>query len=281
MERYDVALVIGAPVFRYYPYVAGAYIPKGMRLLHITDDPAESARAPVGDSLISDAVLAIEALVEEVEARPKATSVALKQEHRMSSVAPSSQTQTQDSLLTPHELFHVLRGATPSDTVLVEETASNLGDLHKAWPIEKPDSFYTFASGSLGWNLPASVGIALAERDSGRNRPVITVIGDGSFQYSVQGLWTAVQNQLPILFVVPENREYGILKAFAKFQKNPGVPGLDIPGLDIAAIAKGYGCEALKTDDIEEIQTICKEAFHGNKPTVLVVPIVPTIPPLI
>lgn len=38
------------------------------------------------------------------------------------------------------------------------------------------------------WNLPAAVGIALAERDSGRNRPVIVVIGDGSFQYSIQSL---------------------------------------------------------------------------------------------
>jgi benzoylformate decarboxylase len=53
--------------------------------------------------------------------------------------------------------------------------------------------YYPYASGILGWNLPASVGIALAERDSGRNRPVIAVIGDGSFQYSVQSLWTGAQ----------------------------------------------------------------------------------------
>ena len=48
----------------------------------------------------------------------------------------------------------------------------------------RADTFYTFASGGLGWDLPAAVGIALAERDSGRNRPVVAVIGDGSFQYS-------------------------------------------------------------------------------------------------
>jgi thiamine pyrophosphate-dependent acetolactate synthase large subunit-like protein len=62
--------------------------------------------------------------------------------------------------------------------------------------------YYPFASGILGWNLPASVGIALAERDSGRNRPVIAVIGDGSFQYSVQSLWTGARLRLPILIVV-------------------------------------------------------------------------------
>ncbi|EAB8791735.1 benzoylformate decarboxylase, partial [Salmonella enterica subsp. enterica] len=82
---------------------------------------------------------------------------------------------------------------------------------------------YTFASGSLGWTLPASAGIALGERDSGRNRPVAAIIGDGSMQYSVQGLWTAAQHQLPILFVIPENRQYGILKSFAVLEDTPGV----------------------------------------------------------
>jgi thiamine pyrophosphate-dependent acetolactate synthase large subunit-like protein len=100
----------------------------------------------------------------------------------------------------------------------------NLGDLHAAWPITQPDAFYTMASGGLGWGAPASVGIALAERDSGRNRLVVMVIGDGSFQYSVQSIWTAAQLRLPVLFVVLRNGEYAILKAFAEVEDSPGVP---------------------------------------------------------
>lgn len=42
------------------------------------------------------------------------------------------------------------------------------------------------ASGGLGSGLPASVGVALGERTSKRDRPVLAFIGDGSFQYSVQ-----------------------------------------------------------------------------------------------
>jgi benzoylformate decarboxylase len=53
LKGHDVALIIGAPVFRYYPYVPGPYLPAGLRLLHISDDPAETARAPVGDSLLN------------------------------------------------------------------------------------------------------------------------------------------------------------------------------------------------------------------------------------
>ena len=126
-------------------------------------------------------------------------------------------------MITALELFKTLRKATPADTILVEESPSNLGELHTAWPIEKPDSFYTFASGSLGWNLPASVGLALAEKESASPRPVLAIIGDGSFQYSIQALWTAVQHQLPILFVVPCNQQYGILKSFAELEETPGV----------------------------------------------------------
>ena len=49
------------------------------------------------------------------------------------------------------------------------------GDAGGALPITEPDTFYTFASGGLGWNLPASVGIALAERDTGRNLSLIHI----------------------------------------------------------------------------------------------------------
>src|SRR5579875_3175457 len=62
LEGHDLALVIGAPVFRYYPYVPGPYLPPGLRLLHISDDPAETSRAPVGDSLVGDAVLSLATL---------------------------------------------------------------------------------------------------------------------------------------------------------------------------------------------------------------------------
>lgn len=282
LEGHDVAIIIGAPVFRYYPYVAGTYIPDGLRLLHITDDPAESGRAPVGDSLLCDPVLALEELLVRVKPHATSATAVPKQEHRMApqSAAPAPAT-TSGELLSALELFKTLRASTPDNTVLVEESPSNLGELHAAWPIDKPDSFYTFASGSLGWNLPASVGIALAERDSGRNRPVITIIGDGSLQYSIQGLWTAVQHKLPILFVVPRNGAYAILKAFAELENTPGVPGLDLPGLDIVSLAKGYGCAATRAQTAEEVRKACAEAFSRSIPTVLEVPVIPTIPPLL
>nr|WP_230313500.1 thiamine pyrophosphate-dependent enzyme [Nakamurella alba] len=188
---------------------------------------------------------------------------------------------TTDGPLQARQVFEVLNEVRPPHTVLVEESPSNLADLHAAWPITEPDTFYTFASGGLGWNLPASVGIALGERDSGRHRPVVAIIGDGSFQYSVQSIWTAAQHDLPILFVVPRNGEYAILKSFAVLEQTPNVPGLDIPGIDIVALATGYGCHAERVETLDALRAAATAAFGRSGPTVLEVPIAPTVPPLI
>jgi len=282
LEGHDVALVVGAPVFRYYPYVPGPYLPDGMRLLHISDDPAETARAPVGDSLLGDAVLSLAALTKLLpDIKPKTKKARERMAHRMAPQAPSQAKGKKDGLLTAAQVFDALAEIRPANAVLVEESPSNLADLHKSWPITEPSTFFTFASGGLGWNLPASVGIALGERDTGRNRPVIMIIGDGSFQYSLQSIWTAAQLHLPILIIVLRNEEYCILKSFAVLEDAPGVPGLDLPGIDIVALAKGYGCDAARLDNLDAIKEAATAAWTKSKPTVLEIPISPEVPPLI
>jgi benzoylformate decarboxylase len=282
LEGHDIALVVGAPVFRYYPYVPGPYLPPGLRLLHISDDPAETARAPVGDSALGDAVLSLIALKDLLGERRRTASRSREGlVHRMAAHAPGAAKASDDGRLTAAQVFTALNEIRPANTILVEESPSNLGDLHAAWCVTEPDTFYTFASGGLGWNLPASVGIALAERDSGRNRPVIMIVGDGSFQYSVQSIWTATQLRLPILIIVLRNEEYAILKSFAALENAPGVPGLDLPGFDIVSVAKGYGCDAARLEDLELIKKAATEASAKSKPTVLEIPISPQIPPLI
>jgi benzoylformate decarboxylase len=188
--------------------------------------------------------------------------------------------QTAEVLQRPYRGEQAQFAAEPH-AILVEESPSNLASLHTAWPITEPDTFYTFASGVLGWDLPAAAGIALAERDSGRNRPVIAVIGDGSFQYSVQSIWTAARLRLPMLIVVVQNQEYAILKSFAALEHAPGVPGLDIPGLDIVSIARGYGCDAARVADLDALPQAVASAWTKQGPTVLEIPVSPQVPPLL
>src|SRR4029077_16666595 len=107
--------------------------------------------------------------------------------------------------------------------------------------------------------------------DRGVSRPVLGLIGDGSFQYSVQALWTAAQRKLPIGYVVMRNNEYSILKSFAVLEDTPGVPGLDLPGLDIAAVARGFGCRTADVRTAEDLEHEFKTALSADATTVIVV----------
>ena len=97
------------------------------------------------------------------------------------------------------------------------------------------------------------------------------MIGDGSSQYSVQALWTAAEHKLPIVYVVMRNNEYSILKSFAVLEETPGVPGLDLPGLGIATMARGWGCRAVDVETTEELEQEFKTALSADTTTVIVV----------
>ncbi|MFC4148181.1 benzoylformate decarboxylase [Micromonospora mangrovi] len=268
LHGHDVVLVVGAPVFRYYPHVPGDHLPEGARLLHVTDDPDESARAPVGESLLGDAGLALTALVALLPPTDRP--------------APPARPEPDPPELTDppgaDALFAALARYWPADGVLVQESPSNLAALRRRLRITRPGSYVTMASGGLGFGLPAAVGIALAERDTGRGRPVVAVIGDGSFHYSVQALWTAARLRLPLPVLVPANQQYAILKAFAELKHTPGVPALDLPGLDITAVARGYGCAATVLDDLDRLGEVLSAALAADRPTVLPVPISTEVP---
>ncbi len=274
LAGHDLVLVAGAPVFRYYPFVPGGYLPDGARLLHITDDPAEAARAVVGDSLLGDAGLALAALAKLVATRPARFTIPARPA-QAAPVVPARESAADENApipaMTAQQVFAALSEAVPDDYVIAFEAPSFMAAFSTS-PIgrmARPDSYYMTASGGLGWAMPAGVGHALAERDTGRNRPVVVIIGDGSFQYAVQSIWTAVQHRLHVVFVVFKNERYGILKAFAAQMGLSGVPGLDIPGIDIAALGRGYGADAHRCETADQVRMRFAAAMAGPGVTVI------------
>ena len=264
LAGHDLIVVVGAPVFRYYPYVPGSYLPKGSELIHITDDHDEAAKAIVGDSLVADAGLFLEAILPLINQRSSQTKTPLRE-------APK--TPVTGLPLSPSAVFATLKSSSPDELVVTNESPSNTADFQDQFRFDKPDSFYTFASGGLGWNMPASVGLALAEKKTGRNRPVLCLMGDGSYQYSLQSVYTAVQQNAHVIYVVLQNHEYGILKEFAVLEETPNVPGLDLPGIDIVSLAKGYGANAVHAETSDELAQAYRSALDFKGTSVIVVPI--------
>ena len=266
LRGHDLIIVIGAEVFRYYPYVPGDYLPAGAELLQVTNDPHDASAAIVGEALLSDAKLALEAFTEAIPVVTSRSASAPVQTERKLPSSPNNP-------LTALEAFAALSELRPEDAILVNETASNFADLLQWWPIQKPDTYYTFASGGLGWGSPAAVGVALAEKKMRTGRAVVAAIGDGALQYSVQDLYTAVQHKLKLVFVVPCNGEYAILKEFAVLEKTPNVPGLDLPGLDVVSAAKAFGCPSVLARTKQEIKQAFSQALKVDGPTLIAIPI--------
>ena len=179
--------------------------------------------------------------------------------------------QAPGSPLTPPEVYAALSRVRPPDSVIVNESTSTMAQQFEWLPTVRTGSFFATASGGIGWGVPAAVGVALGDRDRGVRRPVVGLIGDGSFQYSVQALWTAAQHKLPIVYVVMRNEEYSILKSFAVLEETPGVPGLDLPGLGIAEVARGFGCHGVDVQTTEELEQEFKAALSAETTTVIVV----------
>ena len=76
-----------------------------------------------------------------------------------------------------------------------------------------------------------------------------------------------------MIYVVLQNHEYGILKEFAVLEETPNVPGLDLPGLDIVSLAKGYGATAVHAETTDDLAQAYRNALDFKGTSVIVVPI--------
>ena len=261
LEGHDLILVVGSSVFPYYPYIPGPLLPQGARLVAITSDPDEAARAPMGDALLADVKLTLEALLAAVpeSSRPVPEPNQPPQEIPATDPLNSSTVHT--------ALAEVL----PEDAIVVLESPSSTLALRNQLRISRPGSYYFAAGGGLGFGLAASVGIQLAQPD----RPVVCVLGEGSAQYSITAFWSAVAYDAPVTFLVLRNEEYAILKWFAEVEQISGAPGLDLPKLDVAAVAEGYGVKAHRAADRDAVRDALATALASSKPELVEVPVAP------
>jgi benzoylformate decarboxylase len=240
LRDHDLVVVIGAPVFTFHVEGQASIFDGSTTIFQITDDPTAAAVSPVGTSIIATMRPALKMLLDLLPetSREAPTGRALPP-------APA----TGDPI--PVEfLLHTLSGAMPDNAVLVEEAPSHRPAMQKFMPMRGQDSFYTMASGGLGYSLPAAVGIALGKPGI----RTVCLIGDGSAMYSIQALWTAAQRKLPLTVVVANNSGYGAMRSFSQVMQVRNVPGLELPGIDFVKIAEGLGCDAVRVTKSSELR---------------------------
>jgi benzoylformate decarboxylase len=263
LKEHDLILVVGSSVFPYYPYIPGPLLAEGSSLVAITSDPGEAARAPMGDAIVGDVGVALERLVELVPESERALPDPRPEAGDPMAADPPGR-------LSGSEAMAALADAWRDDAIAVVETPSSTMSLRNRLRISHPRSYYFCASGGLGFGISAGVGVQLAEPD----RPVVCVLGEGSAQYGITALWSAVAYKAPVTFLVLRNDEYMILKWFAMLEQVTGSPGLDLPGLDVAAVAGAYGMPAREVTGREELTEALREGIAADDgPRLVQVPV--------
>jgi benzoylformate decarboxylase len=177
----------------------------------------------------------------------------------------------EQSPITGTAAMHALGRAFPEDGIIILEAPSATLALRNQLRISRPGSYFFGAGGGLGFGLAAAVGVQIAQPD----RPVVCVIGEGSAQYAITALWSAVAYDVPMTVLVLRNSEYAILKWFAMVEQVENAPGLDLPALDTAAIASAYGVSATRVDDADSLTEALKTAIASPKPELVEVGVAP------
>jgi len=272
LADYDLVLVLGAPVFLYYPYVPGPVVGEGTRVIQVTDNPEEAARAATGLSVVGNILLAARGLVDllpTTEAdRPAPPPPPL----------PAYPAPEATELLSVDYVAHTLAGLLPPDAVVVDESISSHAKLLRHVRVKRPGGYYIAASGGLGFAMPAAVGVKLAQPE----RPVVCTIGDGSSMYAIQALWSAAHYGAAVLYLVINNGQYAILKAFGDLLGIPqGLPGLDLPGIDMVGLARGLGCAGETVTRSGDLADALRRGLDAGRPYLVNVLVDPSVPPML
>jgi benzoylformate decarboxylase len=148
--------------------------------------------------------------------------------------------------------------------VIVEEAPTARGPEHDTLPITRQGGFYSCASGGLGYSLPGAIGVAMGQGDK-----VIAILGDGAAMYTIQGLFTAFQEQAGVSFLIMNNAAYAALTGFSgEFGMNH-VPGCDLTGLDFVQLAQAQGLAARRVDAVSDLDAALAWSFAETAPTLL------------
>jgi len=135
----------------------------------------------------------------------------------------------------------------------------------QCWPAYRPRTFFVSNGlSSMGYGLPAAIGLKLAHRD----RAVACVLGDGGFAMSVAELETAARLGLAFTVVVLADEALQQIKAG---QERKGVPftGTTFGALDYRALATAFGADGLEVRTVEECRAAFKDAARSDRVTLV------------
>jgi acetolactate synthase-1/2/3 large subunit len=254
------------------------------RLLQIDIDPAEIGRNyPVEIGAVADVGDAVRAIGEAVRAaRPEP----LTRDGLRETIATARRAvfdtaredgRSDDFPLRPQRILADLREALPDDAVLVTDVGWNKNGVAQCYELPEGGRFITPGGAStMGFGPAAAVGVQLARPD----RVVVALIGDGGMSAQLPALPMAVEQGLPVIFVVMNNRAHGTIADLqtSAFGRSYGCEFTDDEGRpyspDFAALGRSCGADGHTVAAPADLSKALAESIARRRPAVIDVPMV-------
>ena len=258
----------------------------GTRLVHIDSSSREVGKTqPTDVGIIADPKTALASLAEALE---DGMSGSAKESAKLRGIAVAERKAAQraawqDRLksrwdirpMSTERMMTELAEALPPDTVLVDDSITTRGSVFGAMEFNEPGGIFGERGGAIGWGMGGTLGAKLANPD----RPVVGVIGDGSAMMTVQALWTAANENIPVVYVICNNGAYRILKLNMNVYKEQVLGeessaskyiAMDFPNsFDLAGIAEAFGVRGRTIEDPAQLGPATAEALALGKPALL------------
>jgi benzoylformate decarboxylase len=279
-KEHDVAFLVGFGAqaqIAVFKYSDGALIPENVKLAYLTNNTWDIAKNFYGETAILGDIKATLPLLNNYIA-PQRPDAAIARNENLKKLALSRTVQWENyftEAMEESDIWAVVIAKALKEAIEDRDLVDNFVYVHEAVsdgaPFQyylpfgtngaKPISYYCVAGGSLGWSMPASLGIKLEEKtlQGIGTKLVINAVGDGSSLFYPQTWWTATHEKLPILYIITNNYEYhtlqlGLQQVVAAYGEAPGYgwkpktmdPSylrLERPKMDFVSLAKAFGGE--------------------------------------
>jgi benzoylformate decarboxylase len=281
VDNADVILAVGCPVFEDFFYRSGNFVGDDTTLIHIDSDSSQIGRKePTDIGIWASPLHAMTEIEAEVARRMNGdASEAVMQ--RRSEIAAENQAKTAafqelaasgwDRSPIPVATFGMALGDAIPEGANVFSDAISSGAMVNAGIAHRTDLNVMGArGGAIGWGIGATMGMKLANPDS----PTIGIVGDGSAMMTVQGLWTAVNYDIPVTYVICNNAAYRILKVNMNvYHSINEMPPPEIYNamdfttpFDFKAQAEAYGGIGIRVEHADDIKPAIDAAVASGKP---------------
>lgn len=167
--------------------------------------------------------------------------------------------------LSPQRAMEVARAVLPRETIATCDAGASRLLVVQKWEAYGPRQFLTSNGlGSMGYAIPGALGARLAYPD----RPVVAFTGDGGFLMAVAELQTSMRENLPVIVVVFDDEEIGLIRVK---QEIKGIPlaGVKLGGIQWDRLAQGFGADGTVVDTEQGLADALKAALRSGRTTVI------------